>query len=84
LQQQKIGSHDNLLKFVYSLRDLISAPPPTKSTRSNYQLISTNLLDLFVLKNISQPKRETLLLVDFVGGGAEIKSLREYTNFSRF
>jgi hypothetical protein len=24
------------------------------------------------------------LLVDFVGGGAEIKSLREYTNFSRF
>ena len=26
--------------------------------RSNYQLISTNLLDLFELKNISQPKRD--------------------------
>ena len=36
-------------------------PTPTKSTRSNYQLISINLLDLFVLKNISQPKRETVL-----------------------
>jgi hypothetical protein len=33
----------------------------TLSMRSNYQLISTNLLDLFELKNISQPKRETVL-----------------------
>jgi hypothetical protein len=36
-------------------------PTPNKSMRSNYQLISTNLLDLFELKSISWPKRETFL-----------------------
>jgi hypothetical protein len=40
------------MKFVYSLRDLISVPSLTKSMRRNYQLISTNLLDLFELKSI--------------------------------
>ena len=46
------------MKFAYSLRDLISVPPLAKSMRSNYQLISTNLLDLFELKTISWPKRD--------------------------
>jgi hypothetical protein len=49
------------MKFVYSLRDLISVPPITKSMRSNYQLISNNLLDLFELKTTAWPKRETFL-----------------------
>jgi hypothetical protein len=31
-----------LMKFAYSLRDLISVPPLTKSMRSNYHLISSN------------------------------------------
>jgi hypothetical protein len=47
--------------WIYSLRYLISVPSLTKSMRSNYQLISTNLLDLFELKSISWPKRETFL-----------------------
>jgi hypothetical protein len=50
-----------LMKFAYSLRDLISVPPLTKSMRRNYHLISTNLLDLFELKSISWPKREIFL-----------------------
>jgi hypothetical protein len=48
------------MQFVYFLRDLISVPPLAKSMRSNYHLISTNLLDLFELKSISWPKRERL------------------------
>jgi hypothetical protein len=46
------------MKFVYSLRDLIYVPPLAKSMRSNYQLTSKNLLDLFELKSISWPKRD--------------------------